>query len=286
MIGKTRQEPAAETAESFDPALGQPRGVLRQSPPAGARFRHARRTADPELVSWIDHYWMVYWDLRGLEPHTVETLPHPNVHVVFEKPESMAWGISTSKFSRALEGKSHAFGIKFTPGGFFPFLGSSVSSLANRSVPVCKVFDSAVNALERTILSTEDADEMTAAANAFLLRRIPKPDEKVDQARELVACILNERTILTVEDLSAQTGINVRSLQRLFSQYVGVSPKWVIRRYRLHELLEQMHSGQRLDWAQLAVDLGYFDQAHLINDFKSIAGYTPTEYPGLEPPRV
>jgi len=172
------------------------------------------------------------------------------------------------------------------PAVFFPFLGSSVSSLANRSVPVCKIFDSAVDALEHTILSTEDADEMTAAANAFLLHRIPKPDEKVDQARELVACILNERAILTVEDLAAQTGINVRSLQRLFSQYVGVSPKWVIRRYRLHELLEQMHSGQRLDWAQLAVDLGYFDQAHLINDFKSIVGYTPTEYPGLEPLRV
>jgi AraC-like DNA-binding protein len=77
----------------------------------------------------------------------------------------------------------------------------------------------------------------------------------------------------------------VRSLQRLFSRYVGVSPKWVIRRYRLHELLEQMHSGRHLDWAQVAIDLGYFDQAHLINDFKSITGYAPTEYPGLEPAR-
>ena len=72
--------------------------------------------------TWIDHYWMVSWDLRGCEPRLVESLPHPNVHVVFEEPESKAWGISTSKFSRMLEGKSHVFGIKFTPGGFFPFL--------------------------------------------------------------------------------------------------------------------------------------------------------------------
>jgi AraC-like DNA-binding protein len=72
--------------------------------------------------------------------------------------------------------------------------------------------------------------------------------------------------------------MSVRGVQRLFSQYVGVSPKWVIRRYRLHELLERIHSGQALDWAQLALDLGYFDQAHLINDFKTITGYTPTEY--------
>jgi AraC-like DNA-binding protein len=285
MIGKTRQEPVVQIEESFDPALGQPRGVLRRPPPPAGKFRHARRSAAPMLAPWIDHYWMVSWDLRGLEPRLVESLPHPNVHVVFERPQSKAWGVSTAKFSRTLEGRSHAFGIKFTPGGFFPFLGSSVTSLANRSVPARQIFGNAVDALEHVILSTEDEDEMAAAANAFLLERVPRPNGKADEARELVARILHERDILTVDDFAVRTGISVRSLQRLFSQYVGVSPKWVIRRYRLHELLEEMHSGQRLDWAQLAVDLGYFDQAHLINDFKSIVGYTPTEYPGLQPPR-
>lgn len=287
MIGKTRQQNGFptryENEESFDPALGQPRGVLRRPPPPAGKFRHARRSAAPELTPWIDHYWMVSWDLRGCEPRLVETLPHPNVHVVFEEPESLAWGVSTTKFSRMLEGKSHAFGIKFTPGGFFPFFGKSVSSLANCTVPAELIFGAPVKALEQSILRTEDEDEMTAIADAFLVERRPEPDAKADQARRLVERILHEPDILTVDDFAARTGIGVRSLQRLFSQYVGVSPKWVIRRYRLHELLEQMHSGNHLDWAQLAVYLGYFDQAHLINDFKSITGYAPTEYPGLEP---
>ena len=292
MIGKTRQEPATESAqaempkyeseESYDPALGGPRGVLRRPPPPAGKFRHARLFAASELAGSIDHYWMVSWDLRGLEPRLVESLPHPNVHVVFERPTSRVWGVSTGKFSRMLEGKSHVFGIKFTPGGFFPFLGRSVSSVANRSIPVGQVFGDGVNGLERAILATENEDEMKAAADAFLLDRKPQPDKKADQARQLVERILRERQILTVDDFAARTGLSVRSLQRLFSQYVGVSPKWVIRRYRLHELLEQMHSGKPLDWARLAVDLGYFDQAHLINDFKSITGYAPTEYPGLE----
>jgi AraC-like DNA-binding protein len=226
---------------------------------------------------------MVSWDLRGLEPRLVESLPHPNVHVVFEKSTSKVWGISTSKFSRTLEGKSHAFGIKFTPGGFYPFLGASVSSLVNCSLPVERVFGRDMNKLESAVLATEDADVMMAEADAFLLERRPQPDEKVDLAQRLVERILRERDILTVDDFAVRAGMSSRALQRLFSKYVGASPKWVIRRYRLHELLEQMHSGQRLDWAQLAVDLGYFDQAHLINDFKSITGYAPTEYPGLEP---
>ena len=72
-----------------------------------------------------------------------------------------------------------------------------------------------------------------------------------------------------------------RSLQRLFSEYVGVSPKWVIRRYRLHELIERSHTGEEPDWPQLALELGYFDQAHLINDFRTITGYSPTEYQKL-----
>ena len=279
VIGKTRQEPA-EIEESFDPALSKPRGVLQRPLPAAGKFRHARRSVAPDLMPWIDHYWMVSWDLRGLEPRIVESLPHPNVHLVFERGNSKVWGVPTTKFSRTLEGKSHVFGVKFTPGGFFPFLGCSLSSITNRSVTVNEVFSN-VEALEDLVVSTENEDEMMEASNAFFLARIPAADEKTALARQLVERILQERDILTVDDLSGHAGISVRSLQRLFSQYVGVSPKWVIRRYRLHELLERMHSGEQLDWAQLAAELGYFDQAHLINDFKSIVGYTPTEYPGL-----
>jgi AraC-like DNA-binding protein len=286
MLGKTRQEPAArakaEIEESFDPELGPPRGVLRQPPPPAGSFRHARRSASPDLAPWVDHYWMVFWDLRGLEPRIVETLPHPNIHVVFEKSDSKAWGVSTARFSRTLEDKSHAFGIKFTPGGFFPFLRTSVSSLTNRSIALDQVFGNDAEALESLLVSSENEDEMMEAANTFLLARMPRPDAKVDLACHLVDRILRERDILTVDDLSGRAGISPRSLQRLFSQYVGVSPKWVIRRYRLHELLERMHSGERLNFAELALELGYFDQAHLINDFKSIVGYAPTEYPGLQ----
>jgi len=100
----------------------------------------------------------------------------------------------------------------------------------------------------------------------------------IELATNLVKEILLERDIKAVEHLASRAGVGKRRLQRLFNEYVGASPKWVIRRYRLHELIEAMNSGRRLDWAQVALELGYFDQAHLINDFKSIFGYSPTEY--------
>jgi AraC-like DNA-binding protein len=67
-------------------------------------------------------------------------------------------------------------------------------------------------------------------------------------------------------------------LQRIFSQYVGVSPKWVIKRYRLHEAAEQLAGGEVVDWPKIALELGYFDQAHFIKDFKTIVGESPAEY--------
>ena len=67
-------------------------------------------------------------------------------------------------------------------------------------------------------------------------------------------------------------------MQRLFQQYVGIGPKWVISRYRLHEAVEQLAADRSVDWTRLALDLGYFDQAHFIRDFKRLVGRTPADF--------
>ena len=277
MIGKTRQPSPAQIEEVFDPEVGRARGILRRPLPAG-KLSHARRSPPPDLAYWIAHYWMITWDLRGYAPHIAETLPHPNIHVVFEKDSSIVSGVQTRKFSRLLEGRSQVFGIKFKPGGFRPFLQSSVSSLADSSVPANRIFGKAVDALTTILASSRKESEKVSAANAFFLARLPEPDDTIALAGQLVARILAEANIKTVNDLATRSGISKRSLQRLFNDYVGASPKWVIRRYRLHELMEKFHTRTQPHWAQIALDLGYFDQAHLMNDFKSIVGYTPTRY--------
>jgi AraC-like DNA-binding protein len=64
----------------------------------------------------------------------------------------------------------------------------------------------------------------------------------------------------------------------LFRRYVGASARWVIKRYRLYEALDRLNGPTRSDWADLAQELGYFDQAHFINDFKKIVGRSPSAY--------
>ena len=72
-------------------------------------------------------------------------------------------------------------------------------------------------------------------------------------------------------------GLSARSMQRLFRRYLGVTPKWVLQRYRLHAAAERIAGGEG-DLARLALDLGYFDQAHFIKDFKALVGRTPAGY--------
>jgi AraC-like DNA-binding protein len=267
----------AEVEQVFDPEAGPARGLLKP-PPQEGKFRHSRRNPSPDLACFIEHYWTVSLDLRGLEPYMTETLPHPNVQVVFEEGKSAVAGVQTSKFTRLLEGRSQVFGIKFKPGGFYPFLKASVSSLTDCTVPVNSIFGTDADALETVLLSPCEEDEKLKAANEFFHACIPEPDKTIGLAGQLVTRIFQEADIKTVDDLVSRTGIGKRSLQRIFNEYVGISPKWVIRRYRLHELVERIKSGESLDWVNLALELGYFDQSHLINDFRSIIGYSPIRY--------
>ncbi len=276
MIGKTRQPPA-EVEEIYDSEVGKARGILRQSLPAG-KLRHARRCPSPEVAFWIAHYWMIRWDLRDCNSQVVESLPHPNIHLIFENDTSQVSGVHTCKFSRVLEGQGQVFGVKFRPGGFRPFLDRPVSKLADRIVPADRIFGKNLGTLEEIALSGCEEDVKVRATNDFFRALLPKPDSMIELACGLVEKILREPDIKTVDDLANRAAVDKRRLQRIFNEYVGVPPKWVIRRYRLHELIERINSGNQLEWARVAADLGYFDQAHLINDFKSIVGYSPAQY--------
>jgi AraC-like DNA-binding protein len=125
---------------------------------------------------------------------------------------------------------------------------------------------------------------MVCSAEALLRSVLPEPDPAAEQAATLVAWIADDPALRRVDQLSAASGMSVRSLQRLFADYVGVGPKWVMRRARLHEAAARADSGEVVDWARLAADLGYADQAHLTRDFTATIGVPPARYAHPEAP--
>jgi AraC-like DNA-binding protein len=267
----------------------KPKGLLNVGVPPEGTFHHARLLPTrADIAFFIEHYWLVAWDLTGLAPRTQETLPYPSLHIAIEEGRSGVYGIPRGKFTRRIEGNSRVFGIKFKPGAFYPFVKSSVSSvsaLTGKIIPVADLFGPAGDALVRDILpiATEDEDQLIATAEAFLRERLPAEDDNVRIIGTIIARIIEDREITKVDQVvdalaSGDLRVSKRQIQRLFSLYVGVSPKWVIMRYRLHEAVERMTSGEAVDLPRLALDLGYFDQAHFIKDFKAMVGRAPGEY--------
>ncbi len=255
----------------------KPRGVLN----LGAdekRFRYFRRLPSADLGVFIEHFWMVSWDLRGVAPYNAQTVSHPSVQLGLRKGNSRIYGVVKGRSSHVLEGLGEIFGVKFRPGGFYPFLKSPLSRLTNRSIPLNDVFGSSAQEFEQSVLSHEDGVMRVNAAENFLRQRMPERDETAVLAGQIVDEICINREVMTVEDVVARFHLGKRMLQRMFDQYVGVAPKWVIRVYRLHEIVERLNSGKDVDFAALSQDLGYFDQAHFVKDFKSIVGHTPTGY--------
>jgi AraC-like DNA-binding protein len=133
-------------------------------------------------------------------------------------------------------------------------------------------------ALEATILHTEDDAEQVALAEAFLRSRNLRFDPAIVFASRVVDKIAVDRTLLRVEDVARAKGVSRRKLERVFRQYVGVSPKWVVQRYRLFEAADRLASNPDVGAAHLAQQLGYCDQAHFINDFKAMVGRSPADY--------
>jgi AraC-like DNA-binding protein len=115
------------------------------------------------------------------------------------------------------------------------------------------------------------------AVESFLLDQDLEKDANVARVSEMVFSVARDRAILKVEDLAARYDTNVRMLQRLFGKYVGVTPKWVIQRYRLHEAAQRLASGD-VRQTELALSLGYADQAHFVRDFRAVVGRPPAAY--------
>lgn len=257
-----RHEPRRDSRGILDPDR-----LLRQ-----VRFR--RRLPTPALRPYVEHYWLIDWALD--EPFDQRVVPHPAVNLVFQAQDGGAEtaeiaGVDLALFTVTLHDVGRATGVQFRPGGFRPFWRRSVAELTGRrrplpagpfpGEPVCPGTD----------------DDRCRRVDDLLIAWGPTPDPLAAEATALVEEIRTDRSILRVDDFARRHGFSTRRLQRLFLDHVGVGPKWVIRRYRLQEAIEQAAAGP-LDWSRVAADLGYADQAHLVREFTAVAGVSPAAY--------
>ncbi|MFI7043480.1 DUF6597 domain-containing transcriptional factor [Streptosporangium sandarakinum] len=241
-------------------------------------FDYVRQAPSPELAAYVEHFWVVTW--TGLaEPYEQRIVSHPTVNMTITDDFHQIAGVIRGGFSYTMRGSGRVLGTRFRPGGFRPFLGGPVSRLTGRFTEIGEMYGAAGATLVRRVLAEPGARAAVALVERFLLDLEPRRDPVAEEVAALVAMAEGDVSVTRVDELAARAGRSVRSLQRLFRDYVGVGPKWVIRRFRLHEAAERVYRG--LDLATLAAELGYTDQAHLTRDFTAAVGMSPAAYARL-----
>ena len=242
------------------------------------RVRFRRHPVAPELRRYVEFYWFIDWDLT--EPYTSRVVPHPAVNIPLQRfgdgpAIAEVSGVGRDLFSITLDGTGRVCGAKFRPGAFRAFHDGPVSALTDRRVPLAELFPDTAFRPE-DVLDHDDEAVRVKAMDSFLCGLSPVDDPAAVRTVALMERVRDDRALKRVEDVAAVAGLSVRALQRLFAEYVGVSPKWVIRRYRLHDAVA--HAATGTEWSRLARELGYSDQAHLVRDFTAMLGTPPAAF--------
>jgi AraC-like DNA-binding protein len=174
-------------------------------------------------------------------------------------------------------------GVKFRPGGFTALTGRPAYAFTDRRVPLVDLVPSeAVDRLLAPAARDPDDPDATVAALEELITGLvpPRPPAAYPLLLAVVADMLADHTLSRVEDVAERHGLSVRALQRLFRRFVGVGPKWVLQRYRLHDAVTAIDTdpGVMAGLAGLAASLGWSDQSHFTHDFTAAVGVSPHAY--------
>lgn len=256
-------------------------GVSRPSPPI------RRYAPSPHLGDLVERYWVPVWSLA--EPSTQSTLQHPVCLVVVSDTYARFFGASRGRSSVTLEGDGWAVGTMLSPAAGRLVLGRSVAEVVDSSVELADLLpDGRVVDGVRTAMARDPHDpaahlEAIAHVESWLATHLPV-DEPGLLVNRLVAWLARHPEVGRVEEVAREVGLSERTLQRLVEQRIGLSPKWLLQRRRLHDAVEALKAG-RGTLADLAADLGYADQAHFTHDFRTVTGMTPGEYLRDQPPR-
>ncbi|HEY7430826.1 MAG TPA: helix-turn-helix domain-containing protein [Streptosporangiaceae bacterium] len=261
------------------------------------RVRLSRYPAGAGLEGVVDRFWAVRWDLPPGVAHQQQVLTHPGANVSVgnanARPgdreagpvEARLNGVARRLTTRVLVGQGWAVAAMTRPGGLGAFITGPASGLTDRVVPLGEAIavDGAA-LLARVVAEPDEAARIGLLAAALEQALVPDRVGPASQVAGVARLAETNRAVRRLVDLCGLAGIRQRTLQRLFGEYAGVSPTWVIRRYRLQEAAEAVREGAPVSWAQVAADLGYADQAHLIRDFRAAIGQTPAAYAQAQAP--
>lgn len=222
--------------------------------------------------------------------NAIQTIPSGCIHLVFHRgndlyfstghkqPKNFIRGQLSFPGALSLSGNIDMIAIIFYPLGLIPFLKLPLGELYNQYLDIDTIRDPGLNKLKARIFNEENTPECIRLIEHFLLNRIHHVnDYNYNRISDSIQSI-KEQTGITVSDLADKACLGYRHFKRVFTQYIGMSPKEFIKVIRFQRTLHTLQKMPSIDMAQLAYNCGFYDHPHLVKDFKSMSGCTPNEY--------
>ena len=252
------------------------------------RYREFQPT--PLLSGHVECFWLLEGTADPAHATPERLLPDGCVEVVFHcgdrfceydaagagvlQPTRFVVGQMTRPVIVQPTGVVQVFGIRFAPGGAWPFLPVHPSELTDCIVPL----DEAARGLERELSCRLEADstwqEKITHVEGLLLRHLYASPPRGVSLQPALTRLVSSGGGVSIDQLATDLGVSPRQLERRFLREVGVSPKLLSRILRFQQVFRAVAKANT-DWALIAVQCGYYDQAHLIRDFRQFAGQTP-----------
>jgi AraC-like DNA-binding protein len=238
----------------------------------------------PEVAAVVDQYWHVEWRLEPGEVLRQRIIDLPAITLTIEEGDVPApfvvTGVQSRAWRRDISGAGSVFAVRLRPAGAAVLGDLAPRDVADAAVPLTSAVDAQLHSLLTGVASSRSTESRVRAADAAIAARLTaRPPEQLELLANAVLDELRARVRTRVGvPLARHFGVSERTIQRALSVTIGRGPKWISRRIRLQEVARLLSTDPALDLAGLAADLGYADQAHLINDFRGVAGVTPGSY--------
>jgi len=186
-------------------------------------------------------------------------------------PYSKAFSIDPAEFTAVM-------GVQFKPGAARLFWRLPVHELQNTDVPLEDLYPREAERLRDDLWSAGGSASQFQVLEGYLCGKLRGAGSLHPAVEYAIREFMRRPGVRAVADVRSETGISHTRFIQVFREQVGLTPKLFCRLQRFRDVLQRLDKGQRVNWAEVATDCGYFDQPHLIHDFRTFSGMTPLEY--------
>ncbi|HBN04705.1 MAG TPA: AraC family transcriptional regulator [Bacteroidales bacterium] len=262
------------------------------------------------LEPFIKYYWILDYENNLVEP--IRVIPYGCVQFTLYlggkinslgsnndssyKDQAVVTGQISSYFDVVPQGKIRLITIVFKPFGAKPFFDFPISEIKNNIIPIKDINNSDWLDLEKRLSDCKDNKSIIACLEENLLVKLKKNNLfnsyfniNYDRVLSAIGRIESSKGCVNIKELSSLVCLSDKQFNRIFADYVGINPKHFLRIVRYQSVLLKLQNSNLSDYKDidlhdLVYDFGYYDQSHLINNFKEFTGYTPREYISLFSP--